>query len=172
MTQMKMNRFSPATLAVGVLAGCGLAVALFAASFTQASAVLDEHDNEKVGVATYEPQLAFQQYYGMQEFNVQMQRMQQEMQEAQQQGDQQRLMQLQQEMQQLQTRTVEKFYEDVEKVIPEVAEKAGVELIAIEIVYAGEQFREPKDITDELIRKVNEEAGEDTESEPQPDLPW
>jgi hypothetical protein len=170
MPGMDKHRFSLSTLAVGSLAGFGLAMAVFTGGFSQAAPTLDEHDNEKLQIATYEPQLAFQQYHGMQEFNLQMQRVQQQMQEAQQQGDQQRLVQLQQEMQELQNQVVEQFYNEVQEVIPQIVEDTGVKVVAIEIVYASDEFAEPKDITDRLIRKVNEEAGAD--AEPEPDLPW
>jgi len=168
MSHVKKSRFSPSTLAVGAIAGCGLAVALFAGGFSQAAATLDEHDEVRIG--TYEPQLAFQQYHGMREFNQRNEELQREAQEAQQEGDQQRLMQIQQELQQLQGQVIEQFYNDVEQVIPKVAENAGVKIVAIEIAYADEKFGDPKDITEKLIRKVNENAG--GEPEPEPDMPW
>jgi len=171
MFKSKSNHFNPSTLTIGAMAGCGLAVAVLAGSFSQAAQTPDE--NEKMALGTYQPQLAFQQYHGMQEFNQRLQEMQRQLQEAQQQGDQQRTMELQQQMQQLQGQVVEQFYADVEEVVPDVAEDAGVELVALEIVYAGDRFDEPKDITDELISKVNEAAGAGAGagSERQPDHP-
>lgn len=168
MSKMKNTFLNPSTMTVGVLAACGLALALFAGGFSQAAATQDDHDTMRLG--TYEPQRAFQQYHGMQDFNQQMQRLQQQAQEAQQQGDQQRMMQIQQEMQQLQNQVVEQFHSDVENVIPKVAENAGVQLVAIDIVYAADDLGEPHDLTDQLIQQVNEEAGVETEQEP--DMPW
>lgn len=168
MSKMSTIRSIPSTLAVGALAGSVLTIALFGGGLSQAAAALDEH--EKLRLGTYLPQRAFEQFHGMQDFNDRVQRIQQQMQEAQQEGDQQRMTQLQQEIQQLQNQIVEQFHAEVEEVMPAVADDAGVELVAIEIAYAGDQFDKPKDITDKLIDKLNEEAGADTE--PEPDLPW
>ena len=160
------KRFGVTSMAFGTAAGCGLAVALFAGA-----AAMESLDHSEMRIGTYEPERAFQSYHGMQEFSMRMQELQQEAQQAQQQGDQQRMMQIQQEMERLQNEVVDQFHNDVERVTPKVAEEAELHIIATEIVYSADELEDPKDVTDKVIRKLNEDA-EPEQREAPSDAPW
>lgn len=127
---------------------------------TKAQSASDKQ-NQTVRVGTYEPQKAFNNYYGYDEMNQEMQQLQGEMQQAQQEGDRQRLQQLQQRMQQLQDETIQQFYDDVENAVPEVAKDSGVSIVAVEILYTEDQVEEPKNLTDPIIEKINEGANDE-----------
>jgi hypothetical protein len=171
MTTNTQRRFNASTLAIGAIAGCGLAAAMVIGGLSQAApATLDEHDDEQIRLGTYDPQATFQQYLATTTFHQEMEELQREAQEAQQQGDQQRLMEIEQRVQQMQNRHVQAFYDGVESIMPTVAEEAGVKIVALEIVYADESFSEPKDLTRRVVEQLNDEAN--AEREPEPDLPW
>ena len=146
-----------------VLGGSALAATLAVAlGVNQAPAPDDETaatEQEQV-IGIYNPEAAFQQYHGIQELIALSQRVQQEAQQAQAEGDQQRLMQLQQQMQQERMRVINQFQEDVRRVAPDVAQEQGLQLVAVEVAYVAEEFGEPKDITQEMVDKINEDAPE------------
>lgn len=132
-------------LGVGLLSAAVIAVGLLTGGdAVQANAA----DGLKVG--TYNPQDAFEQYPARGEMMREMQAAQQKIQEAQQQGDQQTLMQLQQEIQQLQQETIQAFYKDVEEALPEIADKQGVKVVAMEVVYTSEDV-ESSDLTEQVV---------------------
>ena len=122
-----------------------------------------DRDNDRVRVGTYTPQTAFSQYHQAEGLQRRAQEIQLAMQEAQEQGDQQRMIELQAEMQQMQMaqqQVVERFLDDVEKAVPEIAREAGVSVFAVEIVYTSDEVGEPVDLTRELVEHINNNADE------------
>jgi hypothetical protein len=108
-----------------------------------------------VRVGTYEPHRAFDRYRGAADFIAFVQQLQMQAHAAQEAGDIERLMELQQELQQKQMQVIGRFEADVEKVIPAIARKAEVNLVVVEVVYSEPNI-EPVDLTDEVVRRVNE----------------
>ena len=112
--------------------------------------------NASITVGTYKPRQAFQAYPGRSESMKKLQDMQSQAQQAQQNGDQQKLQQLSQSMQQEQQRIVQKFREDVDKVMPKVAKESGVDLVAMEVVYQGDGVQ-TKDLTKQVVSQLGGE---------------
>lgn len=167
-----MSTFQRFMKTTGVLAFAG-AAAIAAVALTGASSPVAVEDAVKIG--TYNPQEAFNQYEGMQEFQRRSQELQQQMQEAQQQGDQQRMFEIQNQLQMQQEQVIEEFFEAVEKVVPEVADENGVQIVAVDIVYSAPDIGEPEDLTQKIISEVNAQAGgaqERDEPDTPGELPW
>jgi len=109
-------------------------------------------------VATYKPQQAFDQYYLADQLQQKMQEMQRQMQQAQQAGDRQKLMQIQQQMQQERQKVIDQFYSDVETAAVDVARDEGVDIVAVEILYTADRIGEPADMTEQIIKTMNQNA--------------
>ncbi|MEX0744422.1 MAG: hypothetical protein WD118_02370 [Phycisphaeraceae bacterium] len=109
----------------------------------------------EVRIGTYQPEQVFSSFHGREALMQDFQELQMQAQQAQQQGDQEQLMQLQQQLQQAQQEIIGTFESAVEEAMPEVAEQAGVQVVAIEVVYTAEGI-ESQDVTTELIEKINE----------------
>jgi Skp family chaperone for outer membrane proteins len=149
------------------------ALVLAASVLVGVAATQDDHDdaahaNDTIKIASFDPQLVFQQYHGLNELVALSQRLEAEAQQAQIDGNQQRLMELNNEMQQGQMRIVNQFQEDIDRIVPEIAKAHHIDLVALEVVYASDKFSEAQDITTQVIEALNAEAPatDDAEEEP------
>lgn len=124
-------------------------------------------EGEQVRVGTYEPEQVFGAYHGREAFMQQFQELQIEAQTAQQEGDQEQMMAIQQRLQEAQQEVIETFQNEVEQAMPDVAEKAGVQIVAVEVVYRAPNV-ETQNVTAEVIEKINE--GHDVQ-QPEPIVP-
>jgi Skp family chaperone for outer membrane proteins len=149
---MKASRFGKtifllcAVAAVAMLSG-GAAVAQDSGS-----------GDGEITVGTYDMRAIFQAYDGRQEFMQRAQEIQQQAQAAQQAGDRQKLQQLQQQMQQEQQKMGMKLTEAIDGIIANVAEEQGLEVVVSEVLYSVDAV-ETKDVTDAIIKEVNEASG-------------
>ncbi len=137
--------------------------------------IVDDHDGnrEAVQVGTFQPQSAFERYHRAEELSQQMQELQMEMQQAQQEGDQQRMMELQQRMQQMQNEVVEQFYDDLDRSMPEIAEEANVQIVAVDVVYTDPSIGEARDLTEKVVEHLNGDAADDRlQDDVAPGSPW
>lgn len=103
----------------------------------------------KLQIGTYNPQQAFNAYYGTQNLRKQIQQLQTENKMTQQ--------QLQQMVKQEQQQLIQQFQSDMRKVIPQLAEDANVPVIAVQVIYR-EPSVEIKDLTAKLVNKTNQLA--------------
>lgn len=94
-----------------------------------------EPPETSASIGTYQPQAAFEAYPPREEMLKNMQQIQVQMQEAQQAQDAERTAALQQQAQQMQNATINRFYKDVERVLPDIAEESNLEVIALQVVY-------------------------------------
>ncbi len=115
----------------------------------------DRDDEKKSVVGVYDAQAVFQQSEIMANLRSEMAEIEAEIVEAQQSGDQQRMMTLQQRAQQVQQEQVQAFLQAVESKLPEVAEEAGVQVVAQEFAYVHESFGEPQDLTEKLVKEID-----------------
>lgn len=139
-------------LSTVIAAGVVAAVTLFAAQPTahgqNAAAAL------KVG--TFDQQAVFQNFPASQELMTLYQDVQQQMDEARRAGDQQKIMQLQQAMETKRQEVVGDFQTAVDDALPAVADNAGVQVIALQVVYTSDDV-EQTDLTQNLATAISEE---------------
>lgn len=121
-----------------------------------------EEEEPDILVGTYDTELVFQRHPSYDELMEALTTAQQGMQQAQQEGNQEEAMRVQQQYEQTRNRVIEEFRTDVTETVPEAAEAAGVQVVAVEIIYTGDDVG-AKDITDELIEAF---GGEVEEPEP------
>ncbi|MEX0655625.1 MAG: OmpH family outer membrane protein [Phycisphaeraceae bacterium] len=144
------------TIRRGLLGGLmAVALAAGAAVVTTPSVGQAQEAGGDLRVGTYDPEQVFGAYHGREAFMQQFQELQTEAQAAQQEGNQEQLMQIQQQLQQAQQEVIETFQGDVEEVMPDVAEDAGVQIVAVEVVYTAEGINS-EDVTNQVIEKLNE----------------
>lgn len=115
----------------------------------------DRDDEKKSIVGVYDAQVVFQQSEIMSELQSELAKIESEVADAQQAGDQQRMMSLQQRSQQVQQKQVNAFLEAVESKLPDVAEEAGVQVVAQQFAYVHESFGEPQDLTEKLVNEID-----------------
>lgn len=157
------------------LAGAATVV-LLGASFGIASTQFEqvpqteERKTEKVRVGTYEPQQVFQSSPYAMQLQERVGALQREAQQAQEEGDHQRAMQIQGRMQQVQNEVVQEFLADVEQALPKLAGEAGVQIVALQVVWTDREIGEPRDLSHDLIAHLTGEADDD-ERAPSPFLP-
>ena len=141
-------------------AGLGLLAALVLALQPGALAQdgeADAGDEATMVIGTYQPSEAFGSYPGRQDFMQTVQDLRRQAQAAQQAGQPDKLMDLQEQMQQAQQQVVSRFEADLEKVMPKVADEAGVDAVAVQVVHAGEGI-ETRDVTNTLVKHLGEIA--------------
>lgn len=101
-------------------------------------------------VGTYDPQAVAQAAGLQQRMMEDMQGLQQRMQQAQQEGDQQAMQEIQAEAQQIQEDAANKFLEDVEGVMSQVAEATGAVVIATDVSYTADGVT-TQDVTQDVM---------------------
>ncbi len=106
-------------------------------------------------VGIYSPQVVFEQSPGQAKLMEIRNSIQAEMEQAQAAGDSQKMQQLQQKFEQQRARAIDEFQRDMDEVLPSVARVAGVDVVALEVVYTGENVG-TKDITDSIILALSE----------------
>lgn len=121
---------------------------------------LEAAENGELVVGTYEPQQVFQQSEGQQELMEAFQEAQGSMQAAQEEGDQQKMQKLQSDMREKQEEIIGKFQDELEKVLPEVADATGVDIIAQGVEYTADDIDE-KDVTDDVIKAMGGDPDSD-----------
>lgn len=120
-------------------------------------------------VGTYRPQVAFEKHPLQKKLMQEYERFETAMGEAQQEGDQEKVRQVQQQFEQQRTQIVQQFHTDVQQALPEVAEEAGIKVIALEIAYTAEDVA-TQDLTEDLVKTFAEDGQEQT-AEPQFQFP-
>ncbi|MFP4499846.1 MAG: hypothetical protein ACLFTT_02500 [Candidatus Hydrogenedentota bacterium] len=150
---------------MGLLAAAmAVALVVAATALTSGTAVQAQQAEEgAIVVGTYNAQAAFEQHPAQAEFKQSIATLQDGMREAQQEGDNERVQQLQQEYEQERTQAVEQFHQDVETAVPDAASKAGVQVVAEQVVYTADNI-ETKDITADVVDAFP--AGSDGQPEP------
>jgi hypothetical protein len=125
-------------------------VAIFvAAVLLQIGIAQEEQADKTVSVGTYNPQQIFSMYEGTQELQAAIIH-------AQEQGDMDK-QQLQQLYQQKQQELVQQFQKDLSIAIPQAAEDANVQLIAVQVSYSAPEV-EIKDLTADLAARINQSS--------------
>lgn len=115
----------------------------------------DSQTEKAITVGTYNPQAAFEQHPLQEKLMEKYMTLQPAIQKAQQENDQQKAIQLQQEFEQERMQIIEQFQKDVDKALPEVAEAAGVKVIALEIAYIADDVK-TQDVTAHLVEAFTE----------------
>lgn len=150
-----------------ITGGLAIAVAIAALGLTAISsqgwAQQGGEAEAQVRVGTYNPEQVFNAYPERERLMSQLTELQGQMQRAQQEQDQQQMMQLQQQMQQRQQEAIEQFENDVAATLPDVADEAQLDLVAIEVVWNREGVQS-QDVTDEIIEGF---GGEPVPQQPQ-----
>ncbi len=143
---------------VGTVAAVALATAVFGGWVLRSSHAQTDQADAVMAVGVYQPQAVFNEHPVREEMIGELERVQLQMQQAQQAGDTQRIMELQSEMEQKQQRVIERFQQDMDQVMPRVAEQAGVKVVAVQIAYVADDVQ-TKDVTRQVIASVREQAG-------------
>lgn len=120
-------------------------------------------------VGTYDPQSVLEQHPAHEELWQTAQSTQSEMQKAQQEENYEKVQQLQQEYQQKRNQILDDFEADIDEALPEVAEDTGVQVVALEVVYTGDEVQ-TQDITPDLVEELNDNQ-EDTQEDGAPVSP-
>lgn len=160
------------TMKSRVLSGSALLAAVaIALGVTIAPVHSDDDTNGETTkrIGTYDPEMVFQQYHGLQELIALSQRLEGEAQQAQMEGNQQRLQELQMEMQEGQMRIINQFHQDVQRVMPELADRHELDIVAVEVIYASNEYGDPEDISQQLAERLAEDAPETDEIPPAED---
>lgn len=139
---------------ISCVAIVGAAVAVLFAESGQVRAQTEPGADDAVKVGTYDQQSAFMQYPGREKLVEAYQEAQKE--NGQDQATQQRLQKIQQEV-------IEDFRSDVSEVVPDVAEEAGVQVIATGVKYTADDIS-TRDVTPEIVEAI----GGDPEALEQP----
>jgi Skp family chaperone for outer membrane proteins len=113
-----------------------------------------EQTGEDLVVGTYDAQRVFEQHPAQDKLVELSTSLQAKMQQAQESGDDMQVNQIQEEYSQQRDQIIEDFYSNVEKTIPVAAKKAGIKVVAMEIVYTADDVR-TEDITSDVIETIN-----------------
>jgi hypothetical protein len=118
-----------------------------------------QEQKKQLQIGTCQPRRAFNMYYGTQNLRKQIQKLQSEEEMSQE--------QLQQTMQEEQQQLIQQFQRDLKQVMPQLAQDANVPVIAIQVVYRKPSV-EIKDLTADLIKKMNQlgEKGDEVQGQP------
>lgn len=122
-----------------------------------------------IRIGIYDAEAAFETHPAHKELQEATDRIQAQMQRAQEGGDQPRLLELQQEYKQKQEEAIARFQADVVKGLPVAAQVAGVEVVALQVLYTTDDV-EVEDITSHLIGVLNVVTAEKPEGTPTPGL--
>jgi Skp family chaperone for outer membrane proteins len=138
-------------LASVALAAAGLGFVSGPATAGEGEGKKAEHASVKVG--TYNPREVFSQYPGRQAMMQSMKDVQGKMQKARKDGNQEKVMQLQKKMRAQRKKAIDKFQGEVDKTLPKVAKKEGLDLVVVDVVYKADKVA-TKDITDAVIKEM------------------
>jgi Skp family chaperone for outer membrane proteins len=122
---------------------------------------------EGLQVGTYTPQKIFQQSGGGAKLMEARRDAQKQAQEAQKNGDQKKLQKLQQDYRKKQMAIIQDFQKQVKAVLPEVAEKTGVEVIAAQVQYTAEGIS-TRDVTKQIVKALGDRPEKAKKIVPQP----
>ncbi|MFO7975252.1 MAG: hypothetical protein R6V12_11520 [Candidatus Hydrogenedentota bacterium] len=117
-----------------------------------------------IEIGTYNPQAAFEKHPAQTALMEIMETLQTDLQKAQEEGDSAKVQQIQQQYEQERAQAIEQFHNDINRIIPSAAQAAGVNVVALEIVYAAENVK-TQDITPELINAFDDLGGEEGQKE-------
>ncbi len=163
--------------AVAMMSGDGSAQAEFPEEFLfeeEMPAPIEEEEPvmapDALHVGTYDPDAAFQRHPAQQALEMALRTAQTEMQRAQQEGDQMAMQQVQQQYEHSANMAIQEFQQDVDRVLPEVAEDTGVKVVATDVVYTADNVH-TSDITPELIEAMTDGLEEPFEEPAMPDFP-
>ncbi|MFP4143994.1 MAG: hypothetical protein ACLFV3_02520 [Phycisphaeraceae bacterium] len=123
-------------------------------------------DEARVVVGTYQPQAVFQAHPAQEELLESLRSTQEEMQKAQDQGDMETVRQIQQEYDNERQKIVEEFQTDVEQTLPELAEDADIDIVALEVTYRADDVR-TEDITSDLVSALSDEEEQPEAEQPE-----
>ncbi|MFO8006725.1 MAG: hypothetical protein R6V05_03225 [Candidatus Brocadiia bacterium] len=142
-------------VAIAVLVIAAITVALAGRLDAQAQALQrTEAEPRRVAqVGTYDPQKAFEQSPAQEELMEAYEASLPALREAEQKGDQQKAQQLQQKLVQKREQLIGEFQNDVRAALPDVAKAAGVQVVALDIVYTEESVN-TKDITPQIVEAI------------------
>jgi len=143
---------------VGTVAAVALATVVLGGWVVRSSHAQMDQADAAMAVGVYQPQAVFNEHPVREEMIGELERVQLQMQQAQQAGDTQRIMELQSQMEQKQQEVVERFQQDLNRVMPRVAEEAGVKVVAVQVAYVADDVQ-TKDVTQQVIASVREAAG-------------
>lgn len=113
-------------------------------------------------VGTYNPGAVFDQHPLQEKLMDEYTAMQEAAQIAQQEGDHETLMQLEQQFEQQRNQIIGQFQQDVESALPQVADAAGVKVIALDIAYTASDIAQ-EDVTAHIVEIVTENDEHSTE---------
>ncbi len=148
---MNMFKTHPRWFAPTAIAA--LAVAAVVTFGTQRDA--DAQAGGGITVGTYDQEAIFMQHPANQELQDFYQQVQQQMQEAGQQ-DPQQAQQIRQQIETKRQEVIRDFQSSINEALPGVAEDAGVQVVALQVVYSADNI-ETTDLTEELTAAVAEE---------------
>lgn len=143
-------------LALVVSAVLILVLLQFAFAEGDESLEASEQQQGDLQIGVYNPQQVFNMYQGTQSLRQELQQMQ-----LQGQMDQQ---QMKQAMQQKQQQLIQTFRNDLEQVVQQSAEEAKVAVVAVQVIYHKPDV-EVKDLTNDLVGRINKLAGQRTEQQ-------
>lgn len=147
----------------------GVCAAAIVALFGQQETLRAQEAPSTTTIGTFEPGRVAEATGVQQRLMEQVNGLQQRMMQAQQSGDQAAMQQIQSEAQEMQRKAIADFEASIEKAMPVVAEKTGVQIIVVEVYYQAEGIAS-KDVTADVITELGgtvEEAPAEEASEPQ-----
>ncbi|MBX3176945.1 MAG: hypothetical protein KF886_06285 [Candidatus Hydrogenedentes bacterium] len=147
----------------------GVCAAAIVALFGQHGTLRAQEAAPAITVGTFQPGRVAEATGVQQRLMEQVNGLQQRMMQAQQSGDQAAMQQIQTEAQDMQRKAIEDFEASIEQAMPAVAEKTGVQIIALEVSYMAPGITS-KDVTAEVIAELGgteEEAPAEEGAEPQ-----
>jgi len=157
-----MIRGNARKFGIGISAAAGLAMAAIAlAGQLTAQAQVPPGDAppaepaeraSAVKVGTYDPDKAFEAHPAQAELMDALRTAQSQMQ----QGERGEEAQVQEQYQQARQQAIQRFQEDVSKAIPQIAQAAGVKVVAVQVVYKAADVK-TVDITPHLVRTFAED---------------
>lgn len=123
---------------VAVVAGAVALGGVAAIAVDTAQPVHAQADSD-IRVGVYDPQAVFNQTPLQEELLRTRDQISGQMQQAQQQGDQESMQQLQAEFQAEQSRIVGAFEQELERVLPGLAEERDITVVAVDVVYTADR---------------------------------
>lgn len=143
-------------LPVTLIAGLVIASSFRVNSHANAQQTEEQADNATLKVGVYDAQALFQQSPDGKELMEYYENLQQEIQKAQQAGDQMKIQQLQQEAEKKRTEVVENFHKSVDEILPDVADDAGIKVVAVQVIYTADEVQ-TENLTRALADAMDEE---------------
>lgn len=170
------TRESAKKICLAAMAGCVFLTLLALTVGPLGAQEAGQQSETTMNVGTYDMQAAFEQHPAQKELQQLMNSLQAKAEQAQgEEGGAAELQRLQAQYNEKRTQVIQQFHVDVEKVVPDAAKEAGVSVVAVELIYKGNDVN-VKDITSEIIKRFKEDdtgdQGETPPAEPQfPPLP-